>query len=88
MAFCNGTSFFQAAARAEAQRRLTVPAAGTAANIARMACPTTRSFTMIDQDQSDNVTSTYLLTANGQTAQDNAANERALAGGAEDQQRQ
>ena len=80
VAFCNGTNFFQAAARAEAQRRLTVPAAGTATNIAGMACPTTRSFTMIDQDQSDNVTSTYLLTGNGQTAQDNAANEGALAG--------
>ena len=29
---------------------------------------------MIDQDQSDNVTTQYLLNANGQTAQDNAAN--------------
>jgi hypothetical protein len=35
---------------------------------------------MIDQDQSDNVTSTYLLNGNGQTAQDNAANEAAVAG--------
>ena len=45
-----------------------------------MTCPTTRSFTMIDQDQSDNVTTTYLLTGNGQTAQFNAANKAALAG--------
>ena len=35
---------------------------------------------MIDQDQSDNVTTTYLLTANGQTAQFNAANKAAMAG--------
>ena len=45
-----------------------------------MTCPTTRSFTMIDQDQSDNVTTTYLLTGNGQTAQFNAANKAALVG--------
>ena len=35
---------------------------------------------MIDQDQSDNVTTQYLLNGNGQTAQDNAANTAALAG--------
>ena len=35
---------------------------------------------MIDQDQSDNVTSIYLVTANGQTAQFNAANAANLAG--------
>ena len=43
-----------------------------------MACPTVRNFNMIDQDQSDNVTSIYLLNANGQTAQMNAANLAAL----------
>ena len=35
---------------------------------------------MIDQDPSDNVTTQYLLTATGETAQDNAANAAALAG--------
>jgi len=34
---------------------------------------------MIDQDQSDNVTTQYLLDGNGQTAQDNAVNTAALA---------
>jgi hypothetical protein len=34
---------------------------------------------MIDQDQSDNVTTQYLLNGNGQTAQDNAANTAAMA---------
>jgi hypothetical protein len=43
-------------------------------------CPTARNFNMIDQDQSDNVTTTYLLTASGQTAQFSAANQAALAG--------
>jgi hypothetical protein len=42
------------------------------------ACPTTRSFTLVDQDPSDNVTTTYLLTADGRTAQLNKANAAAL----------
>jgi hypothetical protein len=79
VAFCNGTQFFQAVNRAEARGMLKVPAAGTSAKTGSP-CLTTRSFEMIDQDQSDNVTSTYLLNANGQTAQDNTANEAAVAG--------
>ena len=80
VSFCNGTQFFQAAAQAEAQGKLVVPAAGTATKVAGLACPTTRSFNLIDQDQSDNVTTTYLLTGNGQTAQFNATNTADLAG--------
>src|ERR1700751_4043549 len=57
---------------------LTVPATGTATKAAGVACPTVRDFTMIDQDQSDNVTSIYLLNGNGQTAQMNAANLAAI----------
>ncbi len=80
VAYCNGTQFFQAVNRAEARGVLKVPAVGTSAKT-NSPCLTTRSFEMIDQDQSDNVTSTYLLNGNGQTAQDNAANEAAVAGG-------
>src|SRR5579875_808869 len=79
VSFCNGTGFFQAAFRAERQGRLRIPAAGTATKTGQP-CPTVRSFTMVDQDQSDNVTSTYLLTASGQTAQNNTANATQLAG--------
>ena len=79
VSFCNGTQFFQAAARAGAQRKLVIPATATSAQT-KQPCLTTRSFQMIDQDQSDNVTTTYLLTGNGQTAQFNAANTAALAG--------
>ena len=61
VSFCNGTGFFRAAFRAEAAGRLVVPATGTATKAAGVACPTTRNFNMIDQDQSDNVTSIYLL---------------------------
>ena len=82
VAFCNGTQFFQAANRAEAQGTLNVPALGTSASKGTP-CPSTRSFEMIDQDQSDNVTSTYLLTGNGQTAQDNGANEATRLAGAQ-----
>jgi hypothetical protein len=39
---------------------------------------TTRDFTIVDQDQSDNVTTTYLVTASGQIAQNTAANVAAL----------
>jgi hypothetical protein len=80
VSFCNGTGFFQAAQRAEAAGKLVVPATGTATKAAGVACPTVRNFNMIDQDQSDNVTSQYLLTATGTTAQNNAANKAALAG--------
>ncbi len=78
VSFCNGTRFFQAAFRAEAAGTLTVPATGTATKAAGVACPTVRNFNMIDQDQSDNVTSIYLLNGNGQTAQMNAANAAAI----------
>jgi hypothetical protein len=68
VSFCHGTHFFWAAQRAERQGRLTVPAAGTSPKTGQP-CPTTRSFTMVDQDQSDNVTTAYLVTGTGQTAQ-------------------
>jgi hypothetical protein len=79
VSFCNGTQFFQAASWSQRFGRLKVPSAGRS-TVTGKACPTTRSFQIIDQDQSDNVTSTYLLTGNGQTAQDNKANEANLAG--------
>ena len=79
VSFCNGITFFQAAFWSERLGKLKVPSAGVSPRTGQ-ACPTTRSFEMVDQDQSDNVTSTYLLTGNGQTAQDNKANEATLPG--------
>ena len=38
------------------------------------ACPSTRSFAVVDMDQSDNVQTQYLVNGNGQTAQLSAAN--------------
>jgi hypothetical protein len=88
VSFCNGTNFFNAAFALERQGRLRVPAAGSSAKIVAsggnlgsgQACPTARNFDMIDQDQSDNVTATYLMNANGQTAQNNTANAGNMAG--------
>jgi hypothetical protein len=79
VSFCNGAAFFPAAFRARAQGRLTVPAAGTSPKTGEP-CPTVRDFTVVDQDPSDNVTTTYLVTASGQTAQLNPANQAALPG--------
>src|SRR5215472_4908475 len=58
---CNAVNFYQTANAAIAAGTLTVPAAGTATD--GQPCLTTRDFGVIDQDQSDNVVSQYLLDA-------------------------
>ena len=89
VSFCNGINFFRTAFQLEREGRLFVPSAGTSAKIVPTAgalgtgntCPTVRNFDMVDQDQSDNVTSIYLLNpATGQTAQDTTANAAAMTG--------
>jgi len=89
VSFCNGISFFNAAFQDEREGKLVVPSAGTSDKIVAsggnlgtgQTCPTTRNFDMVDQDQSDNVTTLYLLNpATGQTAQDTTANAGNLAG--------
>jgi hypothetical protein len=76
---CNAVAFFQAANAAIAAGKLNVPTPGTAKD--GLPCLTTRSFALIDQDQSDNVTTQYLANGNGQTAQNTAANQQALGAG-------
>ncbi len=71
-AYCNAPAFFKAANQAIKGGKLVPPALGTAND--GLACPTVRDFFVVDMDQSDNVTTTYLTTANGQTAQMTAAN--------------
>jgi len=75
---CNAVAFYQAASREIANGTLTVPAVGTATD--GQACETSRDFALIDQDQSDNVVSQYLITAGGQTAQNSPANAAQLTG--------
>lgn len=77
VAFCNAAAFFTAANQAIQAGKLTPPALGTAKD--GLPCPSVRDFSMVDQDQSDNVTTKYLVTADGTTAQSTAANKAALA---------
>ena len=75
---CNAVNFYRTANADIANGTLTVPALGTATD--GQACETSRDFALIDQDQSDNVVTQYLINANGQTAQNSPANAAQLAG--------
>ncbi|HET9171699.1 MAG TPA: hypothetical protein VFN97_19825 [Actinospica sp.] len=77
-AYCNADRFFDAVNAGIARHRLTVPALGTGRD--GKPCPTTRDFSIVDQDQSDNVTTRYLLTRTGRTAQNTPANAARLHG--------
>ncbi len=75
-AYCGAPAFFRAANAAIGAGKLKVPPAGMAHD--GRPCPTTRDFAVVDQDQSDNLTTRYLALRNGRTAQDNMANVAAL----------
>jgi hypothetical protein len=77
-AYCNAPAFFSAANTAISQGKLTIPPIGTAAD--KQPCLTTRDFGLIDQDQSDNVTTTYLALADGRTAQNTQTATKQLRG--------
>ncbi|WP_370076368.1 hypothetical protein [Streptacidiphilus sp. MAP12-16] len=74
--YCNAPSFFQTANQEIQANMLQVPATGTAKD--GQACPTVRDFSVVDQDQSDNVVTHYVATGNGTIAQNNAASKAAL----------
>lgn len=74
--YCNAPAFFLAANQAIAAGKLVPPQLGKAKD--GLPCPTVRDFSVVDQDQSDNVTTDYLVTDTGQTAQMTAANIAAL----------
>jgi hypothetical protein len=71
-AYCDAPAFFTAANDAIKAAKLKIPALGTAAD--GRPCPSTRDFTLIDQDQSDNVTTSYLVGPGRRTAQNTTAN--------------
>src|ERR1035438_4848762 len=75
---CNAVGFYNLANAEIARGVLTVPPAGTSTD--GQSSLTTRSFAVVDQDQSDNVITSYLINGNGQTAQNTAANAAAIAG--------
>lgn len=76
--YCNAPAFFRAANRAIRMGRLRVPSLGFAND--GQICPTVRDFYVVDQDQSDNLPVTYLISAGGLLAQNNQANSEALVG--------
>jgi hypothetical protein len=76
VAACNAVPFYALANSEIAQGTLRIPQLGTAQD--GQACQTTRDFSLIDQDQSDNVYSAYLVTGRGQTAQATPANKARL----------
>src|SRR2546421_6392560 len=75
-AYCNAPAFFRAANQAMRAGLLKAPPLGKAKD--RKPCPSVRDFGVVDMDQSDNVVTTYLVTANGQIAQMTTANKAAL----------
>jgi hypothetical protein len=77
-AYCNAVNFFAAANQAIKAGKITPPVLGK--DRKGLICPTTRSFFIVDQDQSDNVTTSYIIAPNGQMAQNTTANRQALVG--------
>lgn len=71
-AYCNAPAFFASAGFELLIHALTIPPLGT--GLDGRACPSVRSFAAVDQDQSDNLTTTYLITPSGKMAQNTAAN--------------
>lgn len=77
-AYCNAPAFFAAANQAIKNGKLKAPALTKGKD--GLPCPTVRDFFVVDQDQSDNVTTTYLATNDGKIAQMNAVNAQQLQG--------
>jgi hypothetical protein len=75
---CNAVNFYNRANADIANGTLKINPVGT--SLDGQPCLTTRNFATIDQDQSDNVITSYLINGNGQTAQDSTANAAAVAG--------
>jgi len=70
-AYCNAPSFFWAAQHAIRRGKLVVPPLGTATD--GKPCPTTHDFFVVDQDPSDNLPASFLVTQTG-IAQSTQAN--------------
>ncbi len=76
--YCNGPAFFRAANRAIRLGELQVPRLGRAND--GLPCPSVRDFYVVDQDQSDNLPVTYLISPGGLLAQNTQANAATLTG--------
>jgi hypothetical protein len=77
--YCNAPAFFSAVANAVAAKQLSIPPLGTAAD--GKPCPTTRDFFVVDQDESDNVVTNYLVDpVTKRIAQDTTNNRNTISG--------
>jgi len=76
--YCNAPAFFRASRPAIFAGKLGIPPLGIAAD--NHPCPTVRDFFVVDQDQSDNLPVTYLISTSGLLAQNTTANAQALPG--------
>lgn len=65
-AYCNAPYFFSMASMAMKEGKVNPPPLGVAKD--GQTCPTVRDFSVVDQDQSDNVTTGYLITNKGRVA--------------------
>lgn len=72
VSWCNTAAFFEPVNANIAAGKTTVPPLGTDKN--GQDCPSSRAFTVVDQDPSDNLPTQYLLLPDGSTIQDTAAN--------------
>jgi hypothetical protein len=79
-AYCNAVEFFKRANHFIKVGQLVVPPIGVDTTAHHEACPTVRSFFVVDQDQSDNLTTEYLFTPDGKIAQNTETNRAALPG--------
>jgi hypothetical protein len=77
-ASCNAQAFYQDANAQIAAGTLKVPPLGVGTD--GKPCESTRSFSLIDQDQSDNVLSVYIINPAGQTAQATGGNVDTMGG--------
>lgn len=77
-AYCNAVNFFAAANQGIKTGKIVPPALKL--DRKGQVCPSTRSFFLVDQDQSDNVTTQYLVALDGRLAQNTTANREALPG--------
>ena len=75
-AYCNAPQFFSKANTLIKSGLLKIPPIGN--TIYNVQCPTTRHFAIVDQDQSDNVLSTYIITQDNKVSQNTVANRNNL----------
>jgi hypothetical protein len=72
VSWCNTDAFFEPVLASIASGKTQVPPLGTAND--GEDCPSSRAFTVVDQDPSDNLPTQYLLLPDGSTIQDTTAN--------------